>query len=255
MPPNHFESEVESFLEGSHGDRTHIKRADHHTVTPLCGTLLTSACPISTVRTGSASCHRNRISRCSLTESASTNFDAHSPAPQGRKVDVSPTHFVHPQSWPPTTLNQTFSHHKAERSGSDQLFLSFNPRARGRLSDKKIAGTKRSRRLPVGVAGFEPTASSSRTKRATKLRHTPVPFEYSVSSPIIPNGDQASGISVSHAALDWSVGGCLARNRRDANTLATPGIHMSRRPVYVCGYAGYTCRSDASGRVAMRTFA
>ena len=41
MPPNHFESEVESFLEGSHGDRTHNKqRADHHTVTPLCGTLL-----------------------------------------------------------------------------------------------------------------------------------------------------------------------------------------------------------------------
>ena len=40
MPPNHFESEVESFLEGSHGDRTHINRADHLTVTPLCGTLL-----------------------------------------------------------------------------------------------------------------------------------------------------------------------------------------------------------------------
>ena len=41
MPPNRFESEVESFLEGSHGDRTHHKqRADHHTVTPLCGTLL-----------------------------------------------------------------------------------------------------------------------------------------------------------------------------------------------------------------------
>ena len=43
MPPNRFESEVESFLEGSHGDRTHIKRADHHTVTPLCGTLLAFA--------------------------------------------------------------------------------------------------------------------------------------------------------------------------------------------------------------------
>jgi len=42
VPPNRFESEVESFLEGSHGDRTHIKRADHHTVTPLCGTLLTA---------------------------------------------------------------------------------------------------------------------------------------------------------------------------------------------------------------------
>ena len=27
----------------------------------------------------------------------------------------------------------------------------------------------------VGVAGFEPTASSSRTKRATKLRYTPLP--------------------------------------------------------------------------------
>lgn len=27
--------------------------------------------------------------------------------------------------------------------------------------------------LLVGVAGFEPTTSSSRTKRAAKLRHTP----------------------------------------------------------------------------------
>jgi hypothetical protein len=26
----------------------------------------------------------------------------------------------------------------------------------------------------VGVTGFEPAASSSRTKRATKLRHTPM---------------------------------------------------------------------------------
>ena len=47
MPPNRFESEVGNFLEGSHGDRTHIKRAGHHTVTPLCGTLLaqTPTCP------------------------------------------------------------------------------------------------------------------------------------------------------------------------------------------------------------------
>ncbi|GEM_PF-1310646 len=28
-------------------------------------------------------------------------------------------------------------------------------------------------RTDVGVTGFEPAASSSRTKRATKLRHTP----------------------------------------------------------------------------------
>ena len=50
MPPNRFESEVESFLEGSHGDRTHIKRADHHTVTPLCGTLLSVAILLCLVR-------------------------------------------------------------------------------------------------------------------------------------------------------------------------------------------------------------
>jgi hypothetical protein len=31
----------------------------------------------------------------------------------------------------------------------------------------------------VGVAGFEPTASSSRTKRATKLRYTPSGAELS----------------------------------------------------------------------------
>ena len=49
MPPNRFESEVESFLEGSHGDRTHIKRADHHTVTPLCGTLLTTRCCLALI--------------------------------------------------------------------------------------------------------------------------------------------------------------------------------------------------------------
>ena len=41
MPPNQFESEVESFLERSHADRAHNKQqADHHTVTSLCGTLI-----------------------------------------------------------------------------------------------------------------------------------------------------------------------------------------------------------------------
>ncbi len=47
MPPHHFESEVESFLEGSHDDHAHIKRANHHTVTPPCGTLLIHLCPKS----------------------------------------------------------------------------------------------------------------------------------------------------------------------------------------------------------------
>ena len=50
MPPNRFESEVGNFLEGSHGDRTHIKRAGHHTVTPLCGTLLLTAGVLSNLR-------------------------------------------------------------------------------------------------------------------------------------------------------------------------------------------------------------
>ena len=34
----------------------------------------------------------------------------------------------------------------------------------------------------VGVAGFEPTTSSSRTKRATKLRHTPCAASDSIAS-------------------------------------------------------------------------
>ena len=41
MPPNRFESEVESFLEGSHGDRTHIKRADHPRLHHYAGRYLT----------------------------------------------------------------------------------------------------------------------------------------------------------------------------------------------------------------------
>ena len=68
------------------------------------------------------------------------------------------------------------------------------------LCTYKIAGTKRSRRFTVGVAGFEPTASSSRTKRATKLRHTPVPNEYSHTSSENPNRDQRTMGSVCHAA-------------------------------------------------------
>ena len=42
MPPNRFESEVESFLEGSHGDRTHIKRADHPRLHHYAGRYLPS---------------------------------------------------------------------------------------------------------------------------------------------------------------------------------------------------------------------
>lgn len=44
MPPNRFESEVESFLEGSHGDRTHIKRADHPRLHHYAGHYYRSGC-------------------------------------------------------------------------------------------------------------------------------------------------------------------------------------------------------------------
>jgi hypothetical protein len=44
----------------------------------------------------------------------------------------------------------------------------------------------------VGVAGFEPTASSSRTKRATRLRHTPMTLAVWTKAP--PSGGKAGGL-------------------------------------------------------------
>ncbi len=51
----------------------------------------------------------------------------------------------------------------------------------------------------VGVAGFEPTASSSRTKRATKLRHTPLkaPTAYRTAPP----ADQIAGSRINVSSL------------------------------------------------------
>ena len=52
------------------------------------------------------------------------------------------------------------------------LCPSYAQRAnKNRLRPAFLADLSRSRR--VGVTGFEPAASSSRTTRATKLRHTP----------------------------------------------------------------------------------
>ena len=44
---------------------------------------------------------------------------------------------------------------------------------RGKVPTKTTGQTLSPAMTRVGVAGFEPTTSSSRTKRATKLRHTP----------------------------------------------------------------------------------
>ncbi len=68
---------------------------------------------------------------------------------QSRKVDVSPTHFVHPSKLS-NNFEPDLSHHKAERWSSDQLFLSFNPYNRTRHTHhprmQKRARTNRSGR-------------------------------------------------------------------------------------------------------------
>src|SRR5680860_899405 len=57
------------------------------------------------------------------------------------------------------------------------------------------------RALIVGVTGFEPAASSSRTTRATKLRHTPKAWEVYRRQLGTPDGVQAPfGRSVSSVA-------------------------------------------------------
>ena len=92
MPPHHFESEVESFLEGSHGDRTHIKRADHHTVTPLCGTLL---------RTASFASHPRSDSQCHV---RTTMAEAVARTPQASPLRA-PTQQTRPRPEHPATAS------------------------------------------------------------------------------------------------------------------------------------------------------
>jgi hypothetical protein len=81
---------------------------------------------------------------------------------------------------------------------------------------------------PVGVAGFEPTTSSSRTKRATKLRHTP--FEattaYRTDRAIRQSGlrylagvGAASPLRSSHPAVSRDLHHSPAWNKRDVAEL------------------------------------
>ena len=62
----------------------------------------------------------------------------------------------------------------------------------------------------VGVTGFEPAASSSRTKRATKLRHTPWPASHNVMRPAMHETIRAR---------------LLAPNRVRASAVGTLGGH------------------------------
>ena len=60
--------------------------------------------------------------------------------------------------------------------------------------DKKTGRPQRVDQFLVGVAGFEPTTSSSRTKRATKLRYTPVePVESTGPTPRYQNWSALNG--------------------------------------------------------------
>jgi hypothetical protein len=65
----------------------------------------------------------------------------------------------------------------------------------------------------VGVAGFEPTTSSSRTKRATKLRHTP--FEATTAY----RTDRAIRQSGLHPAVSRDLHHSPAWNKRDVAEL------------------------------------
>ena len=93
MPPNRFESEVGNFLEGSHGDRTHIKRAGHHTVTPLCGTLLWSRAGRQISRTGCT----NMVRLKPTTPLLALNKGPLKPAAPLRPKTAAKTPISHPQ--------------------------------------------------------------------------------------------------------------------------------------------------------------
>src|ERR1700758_5240505 len=55
----------------------------------------------------------------------------------------------------------------------------------------------------VGVAGFEPTASSSRTKRATKLRHTPLEATTAYRTGLTSGQTPGRGLDPTAVALEF----------------------------------------------------
>ena len=136
MPPNRFESEVESFLEGSHGDRTHIKRADHHTVTPLCGTLLP---PSGNPRAHPRSRGENPVERCS-----DIRRQGSSPLTRGKRRATKPARpraVAHPRS----------RGENVQQLPSRILGVGSSPLTRGKLTEQ--ARKKETTRLIPAHAG------------------------------------------------------------------------------------------------------
>src|SRR5690606_41425347 len=79
---------------------------------------------------------------------------------------------AHAQRPPPARGGAAEEEERHERAPATQEVGSAGNEAG---PERRRAGSWRIRPFfTVGVAGFEPTTSSSRTKRATKLRHTPV---------------------------------------------------------------------------------
>ena len=124
MPPNHFESEVESFLEGSHGDRTHIKRADHHTVTPLCGTLLAQNCPFQPVLP-----EQGELSTApSATSDTKLSQHTHTSSPTGTKLSQHPRSTAVPRKSSPSTPHTTTEPRKSSPcTPKNGVFRLFRP--------------------------------------------------------------------------------------------------------------------------------
>ena len=149
MPPNRFESEVESFLEGSHGDRTHIKRADHHTVTPLCGTLLCEHAGRQIPRTA----RRNMATLKPTTP-------LHAP----NKGPLKPPSPLHPKNAPKTPIShphrrwwfQTHTGTSKQRRQGFQLRLSLREQRRRRFHTTGPPGRQGQAAVPAGcqVPGF-----------------------------------------------------------------------------------------------------
>src|SRR5436305_15264221 len=71
-----------------------------------------------------------------------------------------------------------------------------------RSTDRVAVG--QAREFRVGVAGFEPTASSSRTKRATKLRHTPLEATTAYRTPRSAGQTAGWGLDPRTATLEFS---------------------------------------------------
>ncbi len=99
----------------------------------------------------------------------------------------------------------------------------------------------------VGVAGFEPTASSSRTKRATKLRHTPKPLQ----SLVMTDCNQIILTEERRESETGTPGNCVSHTTLRLRFGAPPGLPLKLPPSR--NQMTTKSTSTASGLQATRT--